>query len=164
VLRTALLFVRSAVRLVYAELPGPVAVGSPKQAHCELGDRVPPQMPMTLSGRGIGAPDSRARTASPTSRSTAGPLRLELAFVWPHRHQVSNGVSSMVVHVAGGEGSSTRHDDDGRPAPTGGSPVSERRWVRHDDRSEHPGLHLTRSCSGDRDDPTGRVLPRHSWR
>src|SRR6478752_2146985 len=41
VLRTALLFVRSAVRLVYAELPGPVAVGSPKQAHCELGDRVP---------------------------------------------------------------------------------------------------------------------------
>jgi hypothetical protein len=41
VLRTALLFVRTAVRLVYAELPGPVAVGSPKQAHCELGDRVP---------------------------------------------------------------------------------------------------------------------------
>ena len=40
-LRTALLFVRSAVRLVYAELPGPVAVCSPKQAHCELGDRVP---------------------------------------------------------------------------------------------------------------------------
>ena len=40
VLRTALLFVRSAVRLVYAELPGPVAVCSPKQALCELGDRV----------------------------------------------------------------------------------------------------------------------------
>src|ERR1700730_17334248 len=39
-LRTALLFDRSAVRLVYAELPGPVAVCSPKQAHCELGDRV----------------------------------------------------------------------------------------------------------------------------
>jgi hypothetical protein len=37
VLRTALLFVRSAVRLVYAELPRPVAVGSPKQAHGELG-------------------------------------------------------------------------------------------------------------------------------
>jgi hypothetical protein len=40
-LRTALLFVRSAVRLVYAELPEPVAVCSPKQALCELGDRVP---------------------------------------------------------------------------------------------------------------------------
>ena len=39
-LRTALLFVRSAVRLVYAELPGPVAVCLPKQALCELGDRV----------------------------------------------------------------------------------------------------------------------------
>src|SRR4029077_16979443 len=41
VLRTALLFVRSAVRLVYAELPGPVAVCLPKRALCELGDRVP---------------------------------------------------------------------------------------------------------------------------
>jgi hypothetical protein len=40
VFRTALLFVRSAVRLVYAELQGPVAVCSPKQALCELGDRV----------------------------------------------------------------------------------------------------------------------------
>ena len=30
-LRTALLFVRRAVRLVYGELPGPVAVCSPKQ-------------------------------------------------------------------------------------------------------------------------------------
>jgi hypothetical protein len=30
VLRTALLFIRSAVRLVYAELPEPVAVCSPK--------------------------------------------------------------------------------------------------------------------------------------
>jgi hypothetical protein len=40
VLRTALLFVRSAVRLVYAELPGPVAVCLPTQALCELGDRV----------------------------------------------------------------------------------------------------------------------------
>src|SRR6476660_8541340 len=40
VLRTALLFVRSAVRLVYAELRQPVAVCSPKQADCELGDRV----------------------------------------------------------------------------------------------------------------------------
>jgi hypothetical protein len=39
-LRTALLFVRSAVRLVYAELQGPVAVCLPKQALCELGDRV----------------------------------------------------------------------------------------------------------------------------
>ena len=41
VLRTALLFVRSAVRLVYAELPGPVAVCLPKRALCELGDHVP---------------------------------------------------------------------------------------------------------------------------
>jgi hypothetical protein len=41
VLRTAFLFVRSAVRLVYAELPERVAVCSPKQALCELGDRVP---------------------------------------------------------------------------------------------------------------------------
>ena len=41
VLRTALLFVRSAVRLVYADPPEPVAVCSPKQALCELGDRVP---------------------------------------------------------------------------------------------------------------------------
>jgi hypothetical protein len=36
VLRTALLFIRRAVRLVYAELPEPVAVCSPKQALCEL--------------------------------------------------------------------------------------------------------------------------------
>jgi hypothetical protein len=41
VLRTALLFVGSAVRLVYAELPLPVAVCLPKRALCELGDRVP---------------------------------------------------------------------------------------------------------------------------
>ena len=34
-------------------------------------------------------------------------------------------VYSLMVHVAGGEGGSTRHDDDGRPAPLGGSPVSE---------------------------------------
>src|SRR6202158_2640608 len=40
VLRTALLFVRRPVRLVYADLPGPVAVCLPKQALCELGDRV----------------------------------------------------------------------------------------------------------------------------
>ena len=46
VLRTALLFVRSAVRLAYAELPAagsgllPVAVCLPKQSHCEPGDRV----------------------------------------------------------------------------------------------------------------------------
>jgi hypothetical protein len=40
VLRTALLFVRSAVRLVYAELPEPVVVCSPKQAHCELVPRI----------------------------------------------------------------------------------------------------------------------------
>jgi thiamine pyrophosphate-dependent acetolactate synthase large subunit-like protein len=39
-LRTALLFVRSAVRLVYTELPGPVAVCLPKQALREPGDRV----------------------------------------------------------------------------------------------------------------------------
>jgi hypothetical protein len=40
VLRTALLFVRSAVRLVYTELPGRVAVCLPKQALCQLCDRV----------------------------------------------------------------------------------------------------------------------------
>jgi hypothetical protein len=40
VLRTALLFVRSAVRLVYTELPVPVGVCLPKRALCELGDRV----------------------------------------------------------------------------------------------------------------------------
>src|SRR5271170_7321624 len=40
VLRTAFLFVRSAVRLVYADLPEPIVVCSPKQALCELGDRV----------------------------------------------------------------------------------------------------------------------------
>ncbi len=40
VLRTALLFIRSAVRLVYADLSEPVAVCLPKQALCELGDRV----------------------------------------------------------------------------------------------------------------------------
>ena len=40
VLRTALLFIRSAVRLAYAELPGPAAVCLPKHALCELGDRV----------------------------------------------------------------------------------------------------------------------------
>ena len=39
-LRTALLFVRSAVQLVYAEFPGAVTVGLPRQALCELGDRV----------------------------------------------------------------------------------------------------------------------------
>jgi len=40
-------------------------------------------------------------------------------------------VYSSMVHVAGGEGGSTRYDDDGRPAPSGGSPVSDGRWV-HD--------------------------------
>jgi hypothetical protein len=49
VLRTALLFVRSAVRLVYAELPEPVAVCSPKQALCELGDRDPWMATASLS-------------------------------------------------------------------------------------------------------------------
>ncbi len=42
-------------------------------------------------------------------------------------------VYSSMVHVAGGEGSSIRHDDDGRPATSGGSPVSEGRWV-HDEQ------------------------------
>jgi hypothetical protein len=31
-----------------------------------------------------------------------------------------------MVHVAGGEGGSIRHDDDGRPAPTGRRPVRAR--------------------------------------
>jgi hypothetical protein len=38
-----------------------------------------------------------------------------------------------MVHVAGGEEGSTRHDDDGRPAPSGGSPASEGREVSHFD-------------------------------
>jgi hypothetical protein len=42
-------------------------------------------------------------------------------------------VYSSMVHVAGGEEGSIRHDDDGRPAPSGGSPVSEGWWV-HDDQ------------------------------
>jgi len=42
-------------------------------------------------------------------------------------------VYSSMVLVAGGEGGSIRHDDDGRPAPSGGSPVSEGRWV-HDEQ------------------------------
>ena len=45
-------------------------------------------------------------------------------------------VYSSTVHVAGGEEGSIRHDDDGRPAPSGDSPVSERQWVRHDDQYE----------------------------
>jgi hypothetical protein len=40
-------------------------------------------------------------------------------------------VYSSMVHVAGGEEGSIRHDDDGRPAPSGDSPVSEGRGV-HD--------------------------------
>ena len=40
-------------------------------------------------------------------------------------------VYSSTVHVAGGEEGSIRHDDDGRPAPSGDSPVSEGRGV-HD--------------------------------
>ncbi len=38
-------------------------------------------------------------------------------------------VYSSMIHVAGGEGGSIRHDDDGRPAPSGGSPLSEGRGV-----------------------------------
>ena len=38
-------------------------------------------------------------------------------------------VYSSTVHVAGGEEGSIRHDDDGRPAPSGGSPASDGRWV-----------------------------------
>ena len=45
-------------------------------------------------------------------------------------------VSSSTVHVAGGEEGSIRHDDDGRPAPSGDSPVSERQWVHDDDQYE----------------------------
>ena len=40
-------------------------------------------------------------------------------------------VYSSMAHVAGGEGGSIRHDDDGRPAPSAGSPVSEGRGVFH---------------------------------
>jgi hypothetical protein len=34
-------------------------------------------------------------------------------------------VYSSMVHVAGGEGGSIRHDDDGRPAPSDGSPCQD---------------------------------------
>ena len=42
-------------------------------------------------------------------------------------------VYSSMVRVAGGEGGSIRHDDDGRPAPSGGSPASAGRGVFHFD-------------------------------
>ena len=70
-LRTALLFVRSAVRLVYAELPGPVAVCSPKQAHCELGDRVPWVATATLSTIESGVTSAPAPTPTTGSAPTA---------------------------------------------------------------------------------------------
>src|ERR1700687_613320 len=69
VLRTALLFVRSAVRLVYAELPGPVAVCLPKHALCELGDRV-------LGGR---------RTVEPRRVQVIGCTRQYFGERRPHR-------------------------------------------------------------------------------
>ena len=46
-----------------------------------------------------------------------------------------------MVHVAGGEEGSIRHDDDGRPAPSGGSPVSEGRWVH--DEEVAPMINMT---------------------
>jgi Transposase, Mutator family len=61
-LRTALLFVRRAVRLVYAELPEAAAVCSPKQAPCELGDRV-------LGGARI-VEHRRVQRAPPPHRTT----------------------------------------------------------------------------------------------
>jgi hypothetical protein len=42
-------------------------------------------------------------------------------------------VHSSMVPVAGGKGGSIRHDDDGRPAPSGGSPASAGRGVFHFD-------------------------------
>jgi len=46
---------------------------------------------------------------------------------------MSRTASSSTVHVAGGEGGSIRHDDDGSPAPSGGSPASAGRGVFHFD-------------------------------
>jgi hypothetical protein len=73
VLRTALLFVRSAVRLVYSELPGPVAVCSPNQAHCEPDDRVLGWRPhrtdtCVVGRRRAGGLAGTAREAGPSTR------------------------------------------------------------------------------------------------
>ena len=69
----------------------------------------------------------------------------ERASVWAHRHQVSMGYSSM-VHVAGGEGGSMRHDDDGR-APSGGSRVSEGWWVQDDQVAAMIDMHRLRELA-----------------
>src|SRR3984893_10317176 len=93
VLRTALLFVRSAVRLVYTELPGRVAVCSPKHALCQLGDRVlggdrivehrrvqraPPRPPLTAPPshprHGLPGPtQSKPRAPAPTPTTASAP-------------------------------------------------------------------------------------------
>jgi hypothetical protein len=80
-LRTAFLFVRSAVRLVYAELPEPVAVCSPRQALCELGDRV-------LGGDRI-VEHRRVQRAPPPHRSLSHP-----ATVYQARPKANLGAST----------------------------------------------------------------------
>ena len=57
------------------------------------------------------------------------------------------GYSSM-VHVAGGEGGSIRHDDDGRP-PSGGSPVSEGWWVQDDRVAATIDMHRLRELTAE---------------
>jgi hypothetical protein len=75
VLRTALLFVRSAVRLASAELPGPVAVCVPKQALRELGDRVPGGDRIVEHRRVQRAPPPPPLTAPPATPATVYPAR-----------------------------------------------------------------------------------------
>jgi hypothetical protein len=55
---------------------------------------------------------------------TGHPDWFERAYIWPHRHQVSNGVFLDGPRRWRG-GRFDPHDDDGRPAPSGGSPISE---------------------------------------
>ena len=57
-------------------------------------------------------------------------------------------VYSSMVHVAGGEGGSIRHDDDGRPAPSAGSPVSEGRWVHDEQVATMIGMSRLRERNG----------------
>jgi hypothetical protein len=58
-------------------------------------------------------------------------------------------VYSSMVHVAGEEGSSTRHDDDGRPATSGGSPVSEGRWVHDEQAATIIGMNRLRELTAE---------------
>ena len=58
-------------------------------------------------------------------------------------------VYSSMVHVAGGEEGSIRHDNDGRPAPSGGSPVSEGWWVQDDQVAAMIDMHRLRELTAE---------------